>query len=405
MHRRTRPALLAVLTILALAACSNETPPTPTPTPESSEGHGTVAGAAEVAEPQLHLVAVDAEGKSAMLDLLNGTETPLDTVGAAETVTTEGRYVFAADESGISIIDSGVWTWDHVDHFHYYRAEPRTIGKLSGQGVATVSTGPLSTAGTTGVFFPDSGEAVLLDNKALSEGKISKSLRLKTTPHAGLIAPLPAGALVSEEATRLNLIDLEGKKLDSVDCENPSGTITTRVGLVVGCADGAVLATTEGENTELQHIPYPSGAAAPATSFEARKGRPTVAGIGDGKGIWLLDTRESSWQWLKTTTPVVAAAAVDDADQHVVAVGEDGTVQVYDAESGKQLAVTEPLLAKTLADPALSGSVRVTVDGQRAYVNAAAGGVVHEIDYADSARVARSLELPAQPVHLVEVGR
>jgi hypothetical protein len=387
MYRRTA---LTLITAIALTACT-ETPPT------NDQGHGAIAGAAEVAEPQLHLVSIDAEGKTSMLDLLNGTETALPDIETANTVTTDGRYVFATNETGVSIIDSGVWTWDHVDHFHYYRAEPRMLGRVEGHGEASISTGMLSTAGNTGMFFPTSGEAVLLDNKALSEGRISETFRLKGTPHAGLIAPLGQGALVSESedgvvAARLNVTDADGETQESIDCAEASGTITTRVGLVVGCADGAVLATGEG----LEKIPYPAGAAAPATSFAGRKGRPTVAGIGDGTGIWLLDTRERSWHWLETTTPVQQAAAVDDAETHVVAVGKDGSVQVYDAE-GSQLAVTKPLVDSANAD--------LMVDGQRAYVNDVAEGVVYEIDYADRARVARELELKVKPVHLAETGR
>ena len=95
-------------------------------------------------------------------------------------------------------MDSGAWTWDHVDHFHYYRGAARNIGRVDGEGTATIATGLLSTAGTTGMFFPNSGEAVLLDNPALSGGTITETLRIKTEPHAGLIAPLGEGAVVTE---------------------------------------------------------------------------------------------------------------------------------------------------------------------------------------------------------------
>ncbi|MET4093691.1 ABC transporter [Arthrobacter sp. UYCu712] len=365
---------------------------------------------AEVAEPQLHLVAIDAEGEASMLDLLTGTDSRLGKVGPPADVTTDGRYVFAANSTGVEIVDSGVWTWDHVDHFHYYRAEPKTVGTLAGEGTATIATGMLSTAGTTGVFFPSSGAAVLLDNSALSDGTISESLRLDVEPHDGMIAPLGEGAMVTEadaggKAARLRAIDATGSELTSTECPGAAGTITTRVGLVIGCADGAVIATTDGNTPVLEHVPYPAGAAAPATAFEGRKGRPTVAGLGTDAGVWLLNTRQRTWDWLPTSTQVLAAAAVDDAEGRVVAVGADGTVQVYDATTKQRIAATEPLMAATLADPALAGKVELSVDGQRAYLSAPAEGVVYEIDYADGARIARTLELPTRPVHLAETGR
>lgn len=67
--------------------------------------------------------------------------------------------------------------------------------------------------------------------------------------------------------------------------------------------------------------------------------------------------------------------------------------------------MTEPILASTLQDPDLARGLTLTVDAQRAYVNAAADGVVHEIDYADDARLARALTLSTQPVHVAETGR
>lgn len=408
MTRLTTAALLTAA-LMTTTACSDASDDD-APTSPASTGHGAVAGAAEVAEPQLHLVSIDDQGTTSMLDLLTDETTDLGSVTAPDSVTSDGRYVFAADEAGVDVVDSGVWTWDHTDHFHYYRSEPRTVGRIEGRGQASISTGMLSTADGTGVFFPESGEAVLLGNAALSRGTVEETLRLDVGPHDGLIAPLGDGAVVSEpdaqgRTASLRLVDADGERIGGTECAQASGTITTRVGLVVGCADGAVLLTLDGDEPEVERIAYPAGGAAPATSFAARKGRPTVAGLGDDSGIWLLDTRERSWRWIATDAPVVAASAVDDADTHVVALGEDGTVQVYDGTSGERLATTDPLVASTLADPRLAAGVTLTVDAQRAYVNAAADGVVHEIDYADGARVARSLRTPTRPVHVAETGR
>jgi hypothetical protein len=415
MKLRTPPAALAAFVLLALAGCSNALAPQ-APQPETNgfvsadDGHGKIPGVAEVAEPQLHLVAIDAIGDASMLDLLNGTDSRLGQIGAPVNVTSDGRYVFAANTTGVDIIDSGAWTWDHKDHFHYYRAEPKTIGQVPGEGTATVATGMLSTAGTTGMFFPSSGTAILVDNSALSDGEISETLRLNLQPHAGIIAPLGEGAVVTEPdetgtPARLRAIDASGKELTTTECPAAAGTITTRVGLVIGCADGAVVATTDGGTPALEHVPYPEGAAAPATTFNGRKGRPTVAGTGTGAGVWLLNTRQRVWDWLPTSAPVLTAAAVDDADGHVVVLGTDGTVQVYDESTKERIAATGPLMPATLADPVLAGKVELTIDGQRAYVNAPVEGVVYEIDYADGARVARTLKLPTQPVHLSETGR
>lgn len=414
MNIRFSQAALAALLALATAGCGNvtaEQDPPGSAAPESSTaGHGAIAGVAEVAEPQLHLVAIGGAGKASMLDLLDGTETQLGSVAPPAQVSSDGRYVFAAHAQGVDVIDSGVWTWDHVDHFHYYQSEPTTLGTVSGAGVAAVATGLLSTAGTTGMFFPSSGAAVLVDNSALSDGSISETLRLDVQPHAGIMAPLGDGAVVtapdaSGTAARLRALDANGTELATAPCPAAAGTITTRVGLVIGCTDGAMIATGDGAAPALEHVPYPEGVAAPATTFNARKGRPTVAGLGRDRGVWLLDTRQKQWDWLPTSTPVLAAAAVDDADGHVVVVGTDGTVQVYAADTKELLSSTQALMPATVASPELAAQVTLTVDGERAYVNAPAEGVVFEIAYADEARIARTLTLPTQPMHFVETGR
>lgn len=62
-------------------------------------------------------------------------------------------------------------------------------------------------------------------------------------------------------------------------------------------------------------------------------------------------------------------------------------------------------MARSLADPALLDSIELTVDRQRAYLNAPAEGVVYEIAYADNARLARMLETPTTPTFFAETGR
>ena len=429
MIRRSPVLALSALLVLTLAGCAAPAPhstPEPRPSDAASDapGHGAVAGAEEVAEAPLHLVAIDTAGSASMLDLLDGTVTPLDPVAPPSAVATDGRYVFAASDTGVEIIDSGVWTWDHVDHFHFYRAEARAVGAVTGDGTATVSPGPLSTAGTTGLFFPGSGNAMLLDNAALARGEIEESLRVDAAAPNGLIVPLGDGGVLASagsgsRADELRVVDADGAEVAgrlgadagadanadavAVACEHPAGTITTRVGVVVGCADGAVLAESGSDGgVSLERIAYPESAAAPATTFAARKGRPTVAGIGADAGVWLLDTRAREWRWIPSEVPFVAAAAVDDEADHVVTVGADGVVRVLAGETGEVVAATEPLLAGAPTTPA---AVSLTVDANRAYVNDPAEGVVYEIDFADGARVARVLDVGVRPDFLVEVGR
>lgn len=416
MPRRPRrrpllvPALITTLGLTAgLTACAGQsagqsTPPPATASTDAGAGHGAVAGAEEVAEPPLALVSVDTAGEVGLLDLLSGDATTLGSTATPTSLATDGRFAFVGTADGVEIVDSGRWSWNHGDHFHYYLAGPRLVGSVPGDGAATVTWGMLSTAGSTGIRFADSGEAVLLDNDALAGGEIVERFRVQTDAGPGVIAPLDDGALVSI-GERLVFHDATGEPTDAtVPCAAASGAVTTVVGLAVGCADGAVLATWEGDAPVFEQIASPTDTPVEqATSFDGRKGRPTVAGLTEGGALWLLDTRERAWQVVSSPAPLVRAVAVDDADGHVVALDADGRVRVFAAgtspDTGAELAVTEPLVGS------VTDAVSLTVDGQRAYLNDPAAGVVLELDYADGARIARTLHTPTVPRFFAEVGR
>lgn len=408
LSRSTRSALPLVLGVLALglAACStgSAAPPADDAT---SGGHGAVSGAAELSEPRLGLTWVDPSGAVSHLDLLDESVAELGRVGEPTAMSTDGRYLFAQTAAGVEIIDSGVWTWDHVDHFHYYRADPKLLGTVEGEGTAVVATTNLSTSGGTGLFFPESGEAVLLDTEALSKGGVEESFRLSTGPGAGMVVPIGSSALVTEGAGASASVvgytaDGEPTGLRE-SCPQPAGTITTRVGAVIGCADGALLATADGDELSLERIPYPAGATAPAaTGFANREGRPTVAGLAGSEGVWLLDTRARSWTLLPAPSPLVQVTAVDDEDDHVLALAEDGRVLVLDGSDGAVLSQTEPLVAESLA----AGLAPMLIaDQQRAYLSAPAEKQLHEIDYADDARLARTFDTATEPAFTAETGR
>jgi len=400
---------LAGVCALALTACSPGTADAPAAdaTDASSEGHGAVAGAEELAEPRLGLTSIDETGEVTHLDLLDESTTSIGSVGAPRGMTTDGRYLFAQTEAGVEVVDSGVWTWDHVDHFHYYRAEPRLLGIVAGEGEASVSTTNLSTSGGTGVFFPDSGDAVLLDTEALSRGEISELFRLDGDPGPGMVVPVGSFALVTEgsgDAARVVGRTADGDRMGLEEsCPAAAGTITTRVGAVVGCADGALLASVVDDELAVEKVPYPEGATAPAaTSFDNREGRPTVAGLAGTDGIWLLDTRARSWTLLPSPAPLVHVTAVDDGDDHLLGLATDGRVLVLDGADGSVVAETGPLVAESLA----AGEVPTLVaDQQRAYLSAPAERRLYELDYADGARVARTFDTAAEPAFTAETGR
>ncbi len=377
----------------------------------TGDGHGTLEGSTEVAEPQLHLMTVDTEGRVDMLDLAAETTTGIGEVQDVSDTSTDGRYLFtsSATTGAMTVIDSGMWTWDHEDHFHYYRGESKIIGAIDGTGEAIVTSG----SSATGVYFPESGKGTVLDNDALARGELSVRAELTAEPHPGMLVPIADFTLLTRPgpdgtAASVQVHDADGEPVNgaSADCMDAQGTITTAVGTVIGCDDGAILATRDGDDVAFERIPYPAGEdAEKATDFRAREGRPTVAAVAGDQGAWLLDTRKRSWQFIPTDVPLLQVSAVDDKEGHVVALGDDGRVLVLSSETSGTIAVTEPLLTETLRDPVLLAGVELTTDQQRAYLNAPAEQQLHEIDFADNARLARTFDMNTVPVHFAETGR
>jgi hypothetical protein len=391
---------ILIIGTFALSGCAVSTPGAAR-TSDVGDGHGYVPGAQEVAEPPLHLLTVGTNGSVRQLDLLDESWAEVGAVKNVTDATTDGRFLFASDgvDGTVTVIDSGMWTRDHEDHFHYYRAEPRVVGSLEGAGPATISTGSSS----TGVFFAQSGDGVLLDNKALGDREIVESLRVNGEPHDGSITQLGTSTLVTtSEGGRTTAVEVRdgtgAPEGGGADCADAGAPITTSVGVAYPCADGVLLASFAENGIRFEHIPYPESAAPPATSFSAREGRPSVAGLAGDQGIWMLDTRERTLTLLQVT-------AVDDADGHIVGLTVDGKVTVLSANGGAVLGTTEPLLPHTLLDPDLLAGVTLVADQQRAYLNAPAEQMLVEIDFADSARIARTFGTPDVPRFFAETGR
>ncbi|MBB3035905.1 hypothetical protein [Hoyosella altamirensis] len=417
-------ASIPVAVLAAVLVACTPAPDTPEPDPAADQteptalgdGHGAIPGAQEVAEPQLHLLTIDPDGEIRHLDLLDESVATLGTVDGVEALTTEGRYAYAVrpDAGAVTVVDSGVWTWSHIDHFHYYRAEPSILGDVTGAGgPATVSA---NDAGA-GIFFPDSGEAVVLAAGTLGEGSLEERFRITGAPHDGLVVPIGNRALVTEPDAdgftgRILALDELGEPLGAtVDCADARGTITTVVGTVIGCRDGAVLATATDDGVEFEHIPYPTGDAPPSDEFRARKDRPTVAAVAGDSGdsgsssIWLLDTRNREWTLIDVGEPILQATAVANADDHLLALTAEGRVLVLSGETGELLAATDQLVAESVADPERRPGLELTADQQRAYINGPAEKKLFEIDFADDARIARVFDTDAEPKFVVETGR
>lgn len=402
MHRTTPklPFLLLCLPLL-LSACAASGTGNPAAPGADTTPHGYVAGAQENPEPQNGLLTFDREtGESQLLSLLTDETTDAGTFGHVDAVRQDGRYALVTTQDGVTVFDAGAWTVDHGDHVHYYSSTPGPVGAITIPDAGAVAGDGKSIA----VFSESGGYASIYRHKDLDERQVVESARITTTPHQGSVIPYEGHFIASiagdgPAPVAVEVRDAENHTvLAEQPCAGSSAHATTRVGVVLACADGALLITEDDGQFAAEKIPYPADAAGipPATSLEHRKGSNELAApAGDG-GIWHLNVSKRSWTYLKTPVPVVTASAVGDT-KRVLALGVDGSLMTLNPSSGEvtaQVTMLAPLSAQADAVPELR------IDTARAYLSDPDGSAIREIDYADGLRVARTFDVPAADMML-----
>ncbi|MGW6538179.1 hypothetical protein ACWGBV_08725 [Streptomyces sp. NPDC055051] len=405
------PALLAV-TLLA-TGCAGQGGPEPTSADASPSAlpHGHVEGATEAAEQQPRLVLGDTErGDTRVLDLVTGAVHSTARRPGVTGLTTDGRFGYLHAADGTHVLDSGAWTVDHGDHAHHYRARIRDIGELPADPGTEAGANPdvRGDAGVT-VVTGVGGTAGVHPRADLEKGMIGTPAELPGTfaapvvPYAEhLIALTPDG----DGPADVVVLDRSGRRVASLPqkCEDPSGDAVTRRGVVLGCADGALLVHEVDGTFAADRIPYGEDVpkARRATDFRHRAGSSVLTAPAGKTAVWVLDVTERAWTRVETG-PVVAANTAGEGAPLLV-LETDGALHGYDIAAGEETAVTAPLLTD-LPEAGTGGTPVIEVDRSRAYVNDPEGRRVHEIDYSDDLRVARTFDLGIRPDLMVETGR
>ncbi|MEU9066563.1 hypothetical protein AB0D60_06675 [Streptomyces sp. NPDC048306] len=402
------PALLSAVLLTAGCAGRDDDPKSPSETASRpATPHGYVEGAAEAAEQQSRLLLGDtATGETRVLDLITGKVHETARRASVTELTTDGRFGYFHGSAGTRVLDSGAWMVDHGDHVHYYRAKTREVGELPGG----VGTSVRSDTGVTVVTGGD-GTAGAYPRGDLEQGKVGTPVTLPGT-YAGPVIPyaehLVALTEDGEGPAQVVVLDRSGRRVASPEsaCRDPQGDAVTRRGIVLACADGALLVHEDDGAFGVEKIPY--GRDVPkterATQFGHRPGSSTLTAPAGKEAVWVLDVTERTWTRVETG-PVVAANTAGEGAPLVV-LESDGALHGYDTAGGKEIAVTKPLIEDASdADPGTSAAPVIEIDRTRAYLNDPTGRRVYEIDYNDNLRVARTFELDVRPSLMVETGR
>lgn len=397
----------AMIALLALAGCQKQAPADGEADPSASP-HGYVEGAEEADEPQLRLSISDAKtGGVSVLDLLSE-DVVAKVEGSPDTQLSgaDSRYLYLGDgdAGAVTAVDTGVWTVDHGDHRHYYRAEAKTLGKIEGSDPAHVVAGPTEVA----FFFDGEGRAKIYDRTALGDGELTQLGTVAPGAHHGVAVPFEdhfvstiPGDSADDLPSALTVFDDKGKPAP-IDgrCADIHGAGTTRDGLVFACAEGVIRVD---EDFDAEVLPYPDDADG-NRAWSVEVGRDLAAAPFEDHGLGVLDANSGKWTFADTEAEVVSAGIAPD-DSAVVALDAEGTIYSLDPKSGKVLTKKKLTGPGDGDDAGHSAGPSVAVDSERTYVSDPASGVVHELDPADGLREARSFDVGGAPAALAVTGR
>jgi hypothetical protein len=389
--RLARTAVLSVALVAAGCGSSKE-PQTPEKTP-----HGYVAGAEELTEAQSAIAYATRGGRNLhLLDLATEKEQQLGLSLGAERITEDGRFVYIDDgDRGLEIVDAGVWTIDHTDHVHYYRAPARSVGTLTLQ--AAIGTVAGAKAHTT--IGTADGTVTVLDRRRLEAGTVTELAKIDSGSTTALAVPYADQLLVAvgddpaRPANRIVAMNPQGAPTGALDvpCEAPRGWAILRGGTVVACQDQLLRIKLVGGKLTAKVLDSPR-TPVPDDAFGYRP-RSNEAAVADRTGIWSVNAAKATLRHLPAAGRALVAAASPADGSTVLALDTAGTLLSYDLQTGK-----------TLAQKSVPASY-LTLDSFRAYLTEPDTRTIHEIDYRDGLRTARTLRVAERPDLAVEVGR
>ncbi|BBY86403.1 zinc ABC transporter permease AztB [Mycolicibacterium tokaiense] len=392
VRKSSAAAATAIVAVVGLVGCSSPEQ-SPAPAPEGAEHNLDSAGTVELDGAPTRLIVVDSgTGAAEVLDALEETGAPLGEFGPMENLVGDGRFGYLLGRSGVAVVDSGAWTFDHGDHSHYYAKPPAALGDSNVGAVAVA-------ADTDRVALRSAdGNVVLWDREWLEDGEI-RSMDGPPVEGARVAVPYQGVLVVATETGELLAVDDDGTAAPlPVRCEQAGGVATTRTAVVLACRDGAVRVSGDEDLPQAALIPFPAGQT-PALPLLTNLGSEgTVVGL-SGEQLWALDSSRAMWSSVEVPDAVAANSV---GDGHALVLTRDGMLRTVTLADGNQVAEL-PLFAGGVS---IDGPMPVIeVDRERAYVNNAAAQAIYEIDYRDGLRLARTLTTTVTPDLMVETGR
>ncbi len=325
----------------------------------------------------------------------------------------DSRHVFVTTDSGFQVLDAGTWTERHGDHSHYKTAAPSFTG-MTFAGSEPGHVVPHQSRIT--LFFDGSGEVKVVDPADLTKSAVPSNDYRAPHAHHGVAVSRPDGSLVitqgdEDRRTGVAVLTRDRRPIASVDtCPGVHGEAAAADGvLTFGCEDGIVIV--HGNDIQKVSAPDEYGRIGNVRGSETS---PIVLGdyktqenlpegtIERPRRFSLTDTRTASLRIVDLPTSYSFRSLARGPHNEAVILGTDGSLYVFDVESGKQIAAHQVIDAWSEPVEWQQPMPSVTVLGDIAYVSAPATRTVHAVDIASGREIAKA-DIGVQPVETVAV--
>lgn len=330
-----------------------------------------------------------------------------------------GATVFAVqmDHDAVDVLKSGVHLTDHGEHKDVELEDPALlpVRQEGGRPVHAVMHGDEILQ-----FFDRDGEARVLSEKALLEGKTEYDVVKVAAPHHGVAVPMGKYTLVSEPnldvetkegelppRLGLKVLDAEGKQAGEVAaCTGLHGEASSAGLVAFGCEEGVLVVRPNDDKAPVpEMIAYgdemPEGRV--GTLLGGKAMQFFLGNYGDDKVVIIEPASEEPYRVVEFPVRRVDFA-LDPAKVKLAYVfTEDGHLHVLDVLTGKILrsaSITEPYSKDGhWRDP----RPRLAVMGESIAVSDPRKGLVRILD-ADSLKETRTIPVEGLPFNVVAVG-
>ncbi|WP_419945623.1 hypothetical protein [Candidatus Poriferisodalis sp.] len=417
---------LSSLTLFALVGCtgssseaesSEQTPATvaeTTSTAAAADDHDHDEADADVVRldqaRQLLVVAAHDQPVLDLIDLTDGSTVSieLDAPAALSSAMTEsGRFVLVGHDDGVAVVDTGVWSVLHGDHFDHYMSTPKMLGRVDGP----MPTHLMSHDGLNAFHFDGTGNALVVTEEMLVDGQVSVTAEVPTSaPHHGFAVPTHGAYFVTVPTEDMEILlnvvgisDADGVVQAQFDCPLAHGEASVAHSVAAACIDGIAVVTHDDGSWSGTYLSYPQiddedpyGFGPARAWILAASEQGLLAAPHGARHLVVADPGNDSIRSFDLERSIATLGVTFSDDGDVLVLTQDGFLHLVDPEDGLVAASLQVISPFAEGDPD-EPFRQLAVTGGRVFVTEPASNQVIEVAVGDTLVVERTIDIGFAP--------